>query len=471
MNSRHASLILMAINLGLVGTILYLVYALRFSPSMANAPIRTKVITNTVTQIAVRKINATNNLLASIGSRLINWRALESTNYVTYIENLRTFGCPEETIRDIIITDIAKVYARRRAELRNQLQPYRFWQTTDPLTGGLASSPELQQQFYLLEKDQRQLIRDLLGVDYRKELAKLTSDEVSAEQMNAFLTPEKQDMTRSVEDKYGDLEQEVYARSRGLFLADDQEQLRQIQRDKRAELATVLSPEELEEYDLRHSETANNMRTQLAGFQPTEEEFRKLFRLQKAFDDNFDQALDARDESGLSLKARAQQDAQVALSEEIKKVLGPERFTEFERVQDTDYRALLQISERFTLNPDVAGRVYNMKLAAEQYKAQVEASPNLTDEQRAIAIAAIARETERQVAASMGDQVFKTYQTAGGQWLGNLQNVDDNNLPPPSQEQPPQQPTGTTLPYDIRLLPPELQYYLLNPPRPLQPAK
>src|SRR6266850_8414157 len=119
MNSRRIGLLLMA------GTV------------------RTEVVTNTVTQIAVRKINATNNLLAALAGRPLNWRALESTNYVLYIENLRAFGCPEETIRDIIITDVAKLYARHRAELRRQLQPYKFWQPTDSV-GGSAGSAEFQ---------------------------------------------------------------------------------------------------------------------------------------------------------------------------------------------------------------------------------------------------------------------------------------------------------------------------------------
>ena len=116
MNSRRISIVLMAVNLGLVGAVVYMVFALKSDPVPDPGPVRTEVITSTVTQIAVRKINATNNLLAALAGRPLNWRALESTNYVQYIENLRAFGCPEETIRDIIITDIAKLYARRRAE-------------------------------------------------------------------------------------------------------------------------------------------------------------------------------------------------------------------------------------------------------------------------------------------------------------------------------------------------------------------
>jgi hypothetical protein len=457
MNSRSISLILVAINLGLVVTLGYLVYAINSSPGLGSAPLRTKVVTNTITQIAVRKINSTNNLLAALANRPLSWRALESTNYVTYIENLRSFGCPEETIRDIIITDVAKGFARRRSELRTSLQPYHFWQTADPLTG-TPTSPELQRQLRALDKEQRQLLRDLLGIDARAEMARYFNEDDNSEQVDAFLTPEKRAEIQRVSDKYDDLEQEIYWRSRGLILGEDQEELKRIQRERRAELATVLSAEEMENYDLRHSETSNNMRAQLAGFQPTEDEFRKIFRLQRSFEDNFDQAFDNRDEAGQAVKAKAHQEAQDALNEEVKKTLGPERFAEYQRVQDTDYRALLQLAERYSLNPDAVTRVFTMKQAAESFRAQVSAMPNLTDEQRARAVEALARETERSVAGTLGDEVFKTYQRTGGQWLANLPVVDENLIP-----EPPPSETGTKIPYDINLLPPDLRNFLLNP--------
>ena len=459
MNPRRVSLILLAINLVLVAALAWVVYSLKVNPAVVTAPPKTHVVTNTVTQIAVRKINATNLLAAlAAGGRSMNWRMLESTNYVTYIDNLLAFGCPEETVQDIIIADIAKLYAQRRAQLRAHLQPYKFWQTADPVNGTPAT-PELQQGLRSLEKEQRDLVRELLGVDLRKELAIYTGeDDDNGADDYAFLPAEKQQSVRSVTDKYDELEQEIYSRSRGLMLDEDQEALKQLQRQRRAELAAVLTPEELDEYDLRHSETANNMRTQLAGFQPTEDEFRRIFRIQKSYDDNFEQAFDSRDDTAVEVKARAQQDAQAALNAEMQKILGPARFAEYQRAQDMDYRALLQLGERFELPTEVANRVYSMKLAAEQYKLQVETNPNITDTQRAQTIAALARETERSVTATLGDQAVKTYQKTGGQWLGNLATIDESAVPPPPQ------PPGTRLPYDINLLPPELRAFLLNPP-------
>jgi hypothetical protein len=39
-------------------------------------------------------------------SARFQWSQIESTNYTTYISNLRAIGCPEQTIRDIIVADV-----------------------------------------------------------------------------------------------------------------------------------------------------------------------------------------------------------------------------------------------------------------------------------------------------------------------------------------------------------------------------
>lgn len=47
------------------------------------------------------------------------WSQIESTDYRTYIANLRGIGCPEQTIRDIVTADLHNLYAHRRASSKN----------------------------------------------------------------------------------------------------------------------------------------------------------------------------------------------------------------------------------------------------------------------------------------------------------------------------------------------------------------
>jgi len=273
MSSRQLSQILSGVIVLLLGVVGYGAYRLSRRPPPP--PPTVKVLTNTMNQIAVRKVNSTNLFAMIPGS--ISWSSIESTNYTTYIKNLRDIGCPEETIRDIIITDISKLFAKRRAALRAQLQPYRFWQTGDALQNDYSSNPELQRQLQDLEKEQRMLVKQLLGVDYRAEMGRYWVDESYDERMYGFLPQEKQDQLKALQSRYDDMEQEIYTRSKGMLLDEDQEQLRRIEKQREAELAQVLTPEQLEEYELRNSSTANSMRAQMTGFQPTEEEFRKIF--------------------------------------------------------------------------------------------------------------------------------------------------------------------------------------------------
>ena len=438
MNSRQISLGLLAVNLALLGVVGYLAYSLKFGPAPAAEAAKGKVVTNTVTQISVRKVNAT-NLLAALNRSPFTWNGIESTNYPTYIANLRAIGCPEETVRDIIITDVAKLYARRRAALRTQGQPYKFWQTGDGTDG--SANPELQNQLRALEKEERGLVKTLLGVDLQTELAKYSEGDDAQERMYGFLPAEKREKLQTLQASFDDLEQAVYDRSRGVMLDEDQEELRRIQKQKEAAMAKILTPEEWEEFNLRNSSTANNLRGQMSGFAPTEEEFRKIFRLQKTFDSDFNQGFDATDDKQMEIKARAQDEAQNALNDEIKKVLGDPRNAEYQRAQSGDYRTLVQMAERFELPAEVAGKVYDMKQEVERQVQKVDANPNLTDEQRQKVLAAIGLETERSVAQAMGDKAFQAYRKTGPLWLQGLINAAASPppAPPPTLALPPVQ--------------------------------
>jgi hypothetical protein len=416
MNNRRTSLMLMAVVAALLGVIGYLIYLLKDTPTSPRPAAKTRVVTNTQTQIAVRKINAT-NLLAAIAARPANWAALESTNYYVYIANLRNFGCPEETVKDIILTDIAKVYARKRSDLRRQGQPYRFWSPSDSSSN---VDPKLQRQLAELDREQRNLVRNLLGVDLQVELAKYWEDDYDPAAYD-FLPTEKRDQLLSLKAKYDEMEQEIYVRAQGIMLEQDENDLRVLEQQRQVELANLLSPQELEEYQLRHSHVSENLRNQLSGFEPTEEEFRRLFRLQNDFEEQINRALpESSDEVQAEIRARAQEEGQRALNEEMRKVLGGDRYGEWQRAQDPDYKALVQISDRYNLPVDTSQKIYNYKVQAEQQKLQVESNPNLSEEQRQAALVAISRETEKAVSDVMGPNVYKSYLRVAGQWIPGL---------------------------------------------------
>lgn len=423
---RTIILALLALSMALLAAVGYLAYLLKINPDGIRYVTRPVQVTNTVRQIAVRKVNAT-NLLAALVNRPANWGALESTNYVVYINNLRAFGTPEETIRDIILTDIAKTYSRRKADVRAQGGGFRWWQTSETGEVDEESDPALKERLDEIDAEQHALVQELLGVDFDTELARYWGGDDYEARLYGFLTEDKRDRVSELQERFDELERQVYDGSKGFLLDKDEETLRQLQKQREAELAQVLTPEELEEFHLRNSPTAANLRAQLHGFNPSQEEFRRLFRLQKTFDDRFNSGFNLTDPAQADVQAAAQEQAQQALDAEMRRTLGSQRYAEYERAQDPDYRTLMQFKERFETSPALANRVYDMKTEAERQKLRVESDANLTPGQRAQALGAIAQETERSVAQLMGGQnseLWQAYRSTGSQWIRGLSDSD-----------------------------------------------
>src|SRR5256886_4815412 len=93
--------------------------------------------------------------------QFFSWREVESDDYPTYIANLRDIGCPDQTIRDIIIADINALYSRRRAtELVTSEQQ---WWRSEPDPAVLQASAAKSRA---LEDERRGLLARLLGTNW-----------------------------------------------------------------------------------------------------------------------------------------------------------------------------------------------------------------------------------------------------------------------------------------------------------------
>jgi hypothetical protein len=160
------------------------------------------------------------------------------------------------------------------------------------------------------------------------------------------------------------------------------------------------------------------MRSQLAGWNPDEQEFLKVYELRKAFDDEFSM-LGRADETEAARQQR--QDAEQQLSEAIKQTLGDEDYEAYTRAQDWNFQQIYQAAKRADLGTTEAVQVYDMRQVAEDEARQVRANQDLTAEQRATALEGIQTETEssiRQVLGETGwDQYNRGYNTT---WLRNL---------------------------------------------------
>ena len=61
--------------------------------------------------------------VAGLVAKPFHWSQLESTNFQTYIANLRGVGCPEQTIRDMVAAELPSLNASKREQLRREENP------------------------------------------------------------------------------------------------------------------------------------------------------------------------------------------------------------------------------------------------------------------------------------------------------------------------------------------------------------
>jgi hypothetical protein len=325
-------------------------------------------------------------------------RKVESDNYRSYIRNLRAIGCPEETIRDIIIADVDKLYARRLAPLHKPQEEFKFWKTG---TGSGNESPEFYKAEREFAKEKKELLKQLLGADYEKEIAKQFNGPQPKDPLD-HLPRETRDKVTELYQKFSEQRSDVYQKAKGSIDATMQNELRVLNRQLHDDLAKVLSPEDLFEFEVRTSEGARNLKYQLEAFDATEQEFRAIFKAKQNVE-----FLDAGADEGLN-------DA-----------LGEQRYREYKRAEDSDYQNLFRFAESHGLERTTVDQVYQLKDEAQEAAKEVRRNQELSDDQRAAALASIRAETESNVMQVLGEKNFKTYKRYA-YWMRNIA------PPPPS---------------------------------------
>ncbi|MEW6302483.1 MAG: hypothetical protein AB1705_03375 [Verrucomicrobiota bacterium] len=345
-------------------------------------------------------------------SERFDWSRVESEDYRQYIANLRAIGCPEETIRDLIVADVNKLYARKIAALATAAREFKFWQTGVSRSKTLA---ENRRQLSVLSKEKWALLRELLGVDAESEFRKNNpgADYLTEELTLGFLPESKRARVREILERYQEMESEAQQRLSGMVSMRERNELKKIRDQRQAELAAVLTPQELEEYELRSSATAESLRARLAGATLTEEQFRQLYRAQKSFEE-----LNA-PPTGPMDRATAEARAQAArqLDEQFRAVLGDQAFRDYKRMQDPSYRAAADIVRDYSLQPAAADKVYEIKQAVDEHMRQLMADQSLTREQRMAALKAITEETTVALIDTLGQKGYEAYKQNGGYWI------------------------------------------------------
>ena len=314
--------------------------------------------------------------------QFFSWREVESADYPTYIANLRDIGCPEQTIRDIIIADVNALYSRRRAlEIVTAEQQ---WWRPEPDSNVVQVASEKTR---MLEDERRALLGRLLGTNWEGgDLVNLPRPSrpglvLDGPVLGALPADTKQALEQIAIHSQDRLQAYLDAQRREGKDADPVE-VAKLRQQTRAELQRVLAPPELEEYLLRYSENAANLRTELGQLKylnVTPDEFRAIFRSSDLLDEQIQLLASATDANSQAQRKNLEDQRENA----IKLALGPKRYEEYSLLHDPLYRDAVATAQQAG-TPGTARLIYQLNLASASEQERIRLDPTLTPEQKAI---------------------------------------------------------------------------------------
>ena len=331
------------------------------------------------------------------------WSTVHSDDLATFAANLRAAGFPDRLVRALLAAEIDDRFRARETALRSAKKtPY--WQldfTSEPLETRLARLD--------LKREKARLREQLLG-----------PDPVTAEDESIPVAAEKRGQLRMLIEDYGALIADARSRAGAGALAGEKKELEFLESEQKRELAALLAPVELAEFEVARSGAVLDLRRQLRYFEPTDAEFAVIAAVAKARRDE-SSPTEARVSSAAAQQAR---EAAVNRQEaDLKAVLGEQRYAEFQRASDADYRLLRDLSGRAQLPPDHATIAFDVRTATLAAATQLADDKSMETGAKKSAVAQLVDETRVKLRGVLGSDVADAYLRAAensNSWLGYL---------------------------------------------------
>lgn len=341
------------------------------------------------------------------------WAELSTSDLPTLIARLRAAGVPPDVIREIIR---AEVNSRYEARIRAYTEPDAstpYWKAG---VGRLSTfAPARYEEYQMLVRERSRILRELLGDPA------LGSAEITAAQRRQFgdLPKQKIDALQRIEDDYAEMNSAVRSASNGILLPEDRAKLALLAKEKEADLARVLTPEELADYQVRSSPITRLLSQYLGEFHPSEAEFRALYDVQRVMNEKNPNGMMG---GGPSASYAERQAAQQESEAQLRAKLGDTRYNDYVRETSDDYQRLRRLAEQENLAPQSAVRAYELRNTISTESIRIMDSP-MTDDQKRTALAALGQSAREQINIILGPVAGASYiKTLENSWLRHLSN-------------------------------------------------
>lgn len=341
--------------------------------------------------------------------------ALKADNPESLRDLLRAAGLPDETVRNLVSTAIWSRYRDRMKALQPKADDTKPWWKNEPNNWYGNMSREQRAEMRRLQREANDESTRILGPN------KDNNGWGWQDQRLSFLSEDKRKDFQEIEQDYQDLIQEVQQEMQGFSLPSDAEKIRFLKEEQKRDLAAILTPAELADYELRMSGTAQQLRWKMTRFDGTEDEYRKVFALQKTFDDSQQTDAYGNPISQSPEDWQKRREAEKALGAQIKEALGAERYADYVRSQNYEYQQLASAAKRLSLPPGTAAQVYNLRDGVSAESQRIADNESLAPEQKKQAFADLAARTREEVKKSLGEEAAGVYLKSGMQWLNSVE--------------------------------------------------
>ena len=323
------------------------------------------------------------------------------------LAQLRALGVNETRARDFANRFIWLKYDTRRREL---------------LAAKNAGENPLNERAALgwLTTDERRELRELANAASRESLALLGSATVDGiETISArysFMPPEKVAQLQYLQRDYAEMRAEITDSAARFPMPSDAAQLKILDSEFRNDLAGLLTPEELFDYDMRFSRMASIARPFLANIEMTEAEHRGVYAIladQVAKNGYYDDPMNA--EQRRAWVAGAEK---VAAS--ISELLGEERGAAYLRYQTFDYLALFNVADRFNIPTETIRSVFDLRNVGSSESLRIAADNTMSPGEKGRALQDLAESIRGQVRAQLGDEIGDAYLQKNMPWIRSL---------------------------------------------------
>ncbi len=316
-----------------------------------------------------------------------HWSQLESTNFATYRDNLRRIGCPEETIRDLI-----------ESELRSAFAPHEPSQ----IARSYWMNNRVGERRYLADLRLAHIAARRVLTALELPLSKSSCCEIGEFASFSFLPPEKQVLLESIEAEFHRLSDERESGAGYVHPNLISNNLESLEERRDDAIRAALTPEEYFEVQLRVSPLAQRLRDMTIGFEPTEEEFRRIFLVEQQVDD--------------VVNTGQGNNPDTWRTGQLRDILGEERAEAFLKSQDPVFHDSYHFVRHHNLPPETADVIYEVHRKVERDLANLEAGDNRDSQERAEAAESIRFRAAKTVEPHLGS-LFSTFETSAGGWL------------------------------------------------------